>query len=99
MDMIKMENRLTKLESGQKTLFKSLAIVSETQGEIRDLALSVNSLALNVERLVKDNCKFDERISEIEKKPLKRWEAVITAIITATVTLVIGFLVGKFLGG
>lgn len=99
MDEIVLENRLTKLESGQKSLFKTVAIVSDTQEEIKQLAISVNTLAINVERLVNENCNFDNRLKEIEKKPAKRWEVIVTTIITATVTLLIGFVMGKFLGG
>lgn len=63
----------------------------ETLAEsIKELAISVNSLSCNVSTSVdrmeryEDSLRLQgERIGELEKKPGKRWDLVITTIITA----------------
>lgn len=95
MDEVVLENRLTKLESGQKSLFQTVAIVSETQEEIKHLAISVNSLAINLERLVTENCNLDNRVKEIERKPARRWDTIVTTIITSLIAAIMGYIAGK----
>lgn len=63
----------------------------ETLAEsIKELAISVNGLSVNVslscDRMERyeDSLRLQgERIGELEKKPAKRWDLVITTIITA----------------
>lgn len=57
---------------------------------IKELAISVNGLSINVsascDRMERyeDSLRMQgERIGELEKKPAKRWDLVITTIITA----------------
>ncbi len=99
MDEQKLENRLTKLEESLDYIGEDIEEFKTTQADIHSLAMSVNTLALQVKRLVDDMCKVDGRLAAIESKPAKRWEVIVTTIITATVTLLIGFVMGKFLGG
>jgi hypothetical protein len=39
---------------------------------------------------------IDNRLSDIERKPAKRYEQVVSLIITGIVTAVLGVLLGKF---
>lgn len=71
---------------------------------INELALSVRELAVNVsttnnrmERYEDSLRTQGERIGELEKKPLKRWDTLITVIITAIASGVITYMLSNLL--
>ena len=99
MEESKLENRLTSLESGVQYLAQQVDNIKEMQTEIRDLALSVNSLAGSVKRLCEDASDTSCRIKLLEDKPGKRLEMIIAALIGLIVSGVGGFILGKLLGG
>lgn len=57
--------------------------VEEQNKTIQELALSVKELAVNMENMVEVQQNITSRLSELEKTPVKRWDAVITALIGA----------------
>ena len=48
----------------------------------RDLIVSVKELATEVKHMREDVSKMDSRLTNIETKPAKRWEQIISLIIT-----------------
>ena len=74
--------------------------VEELCKSINGLAISVTELAMNVSNT---NSRMDsiessircqgERIGEIEKKPAKRWDNVVSVLITTVVGAIVGFLI------
>lgn len=58
--------------------------------EIGRLTISVEKMAVNMENMTKEQAKQGERLAEIEGKPTKRWETVITSIITGLIGAAIG---------
>ena len=66
-----LDNRITKLESAVE--------------QIAELVSSVKVLAANMENMAKEQAKQGERLEEIEKKPAKRWDVVITGALSAIV--------------
>ena len=73
---------------------RRLSELEQTVKQISELVTSVKVLAVNMENMSKEQAKMSERLTEIEQKPAKRWDAVIGALISGIVGLLIG-LVGS----
>lgn len=99
MDEQKLENRLTKLEESLDYIGKDLENLKTTQADIHSLAMSVNTLALQVKRLVDDMCKVDGRLATLENKSAQRWDSLVKTLITALVAGLAGYGLNQFLGG
>lgn len=54
-----------------------------TVKEIGKLTTSVEKLAMSTQNMATELSKQGDRLTEIEKKPGKRWESVVTAILGA----------------
>ena len=65
---------------------KRLSILEQGQTQINELVSTVKVLAVNMENMAKEQVKQGAKLEEIEGKPAKRWETVISCIITALVT-------------
>ena len=59
---------------------------------IEKLTNGIHEMVSEVRAMRKDINNIDERVAEIEKKPAKRWESVVTAIIGAVVGIIVGYL-------
>lgn len=75
------EERLTNLEIGLK--------------EVNKITASVERLVTQIENLAKEISKQGQRLEEIEKKPAKRWDVVITGAISA----IVGALMAAMMSG
>ena len=69
---------------------RRLSELEQTVKQISELVTSVKVLAVNMENMSKEQAKMSERLTEIEQKPAKRWDAVIGAMISGIVGLLIG---------
>ena len=65
---------------------KRLTILEQGQLQINELTSAVKVLAVNIENMAKEQIKQGAKLEEIEGKPAKRWETIISCIITALVT-------------
>ena len=65
---------------------KRLTILEQGQTQINELVSTVKVLAVNMENMAKEQVKQGAKLEEIEGKPAKRWETIISCIITALVT-------------
>lgn len=75
--------RLTALEKGLQ--------------EVSKITVEVSRLATSMEQMVKELEKQGSRLDEIEKKPAKRWDVVVTGAISAIVgALMAALLTGAF---
>ena len=95
MDEIKLENRLTRLEENVDVMGEEIVDLQENQEEIKSLALSVNTLAVQVKRLVDDLCKTSSRLDALECRPRKWLDTIISLALGA----IIGGVIGHFVGG
>lgn len=95
MDEIKLENRLTRLEENVDVMGEEIVDLQENQEEIKSLALSVNTLAVQVKRLVDDLCSTNSRLDLIESRPRKWLDTIISLALGA----IIGGVIGHFVGG
>ena len=71
--------------------------VGTQQNTLDKLTESVHIIATETKAMREDVNDITERVDEIEKKPNKRYETVVTAVITALVGGLIGYCV-KILG-
>lgn len=72
--------------------------ITELEGavkQISELVTSVKVLAANMETMAKEQAKQGERLEEIEKKPAKRWDVVITGALSA----IVGALMAAMMSG
>lgn len=60
-------------------------------GEIHELAMSVNTLATNMEHMLEEIKSQGKRLSAIEAKDGDMWRSTVKYIITAIAGIIIGF--------
>lgn len=74
--------RLTAGESSIKSAHHRIDNLEKLAESVNSMAISTNQLAIETKALREDYVKADERIEELEKKPIKRYETFITALLT-----------------
>lgn len=72
---------------------KRLSILEQGQTQINELVSTVKVLAVNMENMAKEQVKQGAKLEEIEGKPAKRWETIVSCIITAIVTAGVMYLI------
>ena len=75
------DNRITELEQNFKV--------------VQELVISTRELALSMEAMAKELEKQGSCLRELEFKPVKRWELIVTSVITG----IIGALLGMMMKG
>lgn len=75
------DHRITELEQNFKV--------------VQDLVISTRELAMSMEAMAKELEKQGSCLRELEFKPVKRWELVVTSVITG----IIGALLGMMMKG
>ena len=81
----------------EKELWERLTAVEQSTKSAHHRLDSVHIIATETKAMRGDVNDITERVDEIEKRPTKRYETVVTAIITAIVGGLIGYFV-KMLG-
>lgn len=84
MDEIKIAERLAKLEQDQKSVHRRL-------DNLDRLTVSIHSIATEIKAMREDLNNIVARLDEIEHRPQKRLDVVITSSITAVIGAVIGY--------
>jgi hypothetical protein len=64
---------------------------------VQDLVISTRELALNMQTMAKELEKQGDCLRELEFKPVKRWELVVTSIITGLVGAFVGIMLKGWL--
>jgi hypothetical protein len=99
MDDIQLENRLTKIEEAIGHIGEDVKDIKASQKDNTELAIAMNSLTIKVGQLSDTMADVIGRLTKIEMKPARRWEALAASIISLLVAGVGGFLLGKLIGG
>lgn len=86
-DTIEMHERVSMLEQDQKSTHRRL-------DNLEKLVESVHTIATEIKQMRGDVNSITERVEEIESKPKKRYDTIVTAIITAFVSGVMGYMIG-----
>lgn len=89
--------RLTAGEASIKSAHKRIDSLEKLADSVHKLASSTNQLAIETKALREDYENADERIEELEHKPIKRYETFITASLTALGGGVFGYLLSLIL--
>lgn len=80
-----MRERLATLEQDRKSMHRRL-------DSLEELTESIHSIAIEIKAMREDVNDINRRVDEIERRPLKRYDLIVSAIITT----VAGFLAGHF---
>ena len=89
-DTIEIHERVSALEQDQKSTHRRL-------DNLEKLVDSVHIIATETKEMRGDVNNITKRVDEIESRPRKRWDTVITSIITTLVGGVIGYVIGLIL--
>lgn len=97
MDESKLENRLTKLEEAIDYIGEDIEEIKTTQADIHSLAISINTLAGQVKRLVDDVCGIGGRVAMLEGHAGRRWESLVGTLLKTGAAGLAGYLLSQYL--
>lgn len=84
-----------RMDEANKVLDTRVAALERGLQGVSKMALNIERLTTSVEQMTAELTKYGTRLENLEQKPAKRWDAVVTGIIGA----VVGALVGAVLAG
>lgn len=89
--------RLTAGEASIKSAHKRIDSLEKLADSVHQLASSTNQLAIETKALREDYENADERLEELEHKPLKKLDVIINSGLTALGGGIVGYLLGYIL--
>lgn len=89
------ERRLTEVEERSKSNSHRLDKLEESTEAINRLATSMEVMAERQEQVVETVGKLDAKVTLLEEKPAKRWDALTDKIIWAIAAALIGFVLAQ----
>lgn len=89
------ERRLTEVEERAKSNTHRLDKLEESTEAISLLATSMEVMAERQEQVADTVDKLDGKVTALEEKPAKRWDAVADKIIWAVLAAVISFILAR----
>ena len=89
-DTIEIHERVSVLEQAQKSTNRRL-------DNLEKLVESVHTIATETKAMRTDVNEITKRVDEIENRPRKRYDALVTALITAVVSGIAGYVLGAIL--
>lgn len=89
------ERRLTAVEDRSKSNAHRIDKLEESTEAINRLATSMEVMVVKQEEVANTVVKLDEKVTILETKPAKRWDALVDKIIWAVAAAVVGFLLAR----
>ena len=89
------ERRLTEVEERSKSNSHRLDKLEESTEAINRLATSMEVMAERQEQVVETVGKLDSKVTLLEEKPAKRWDALMDKIVWAIAAALIGFVLAQ----
>lgn len=83
--------RMKSIEDNNEVIYQRLNKQAALVEDIQQLSSSVAVLANNMKSLLEEQQLQNKRLEELEKKPAKRWDAVIDKIIMTVLGALIAF--------
>ena len=83
--------RMKAIEDDNEVINQRLNKQSALVQDIQQLSSSVAVLANNMKSLLDEQQRQNQRLEELEKKPVKRWDAVIDKIVMTVLGALIAF--------
>lgn len=87
--------RMKSLEDTNEVMFQRLNKQAALMEDIQELSTSVSILANNMKSMLEEQQRQNRRLEELEKKPAKRWDAVVDKIIMTVVVALLTFILIK----
>ena len=89
------ERRLTEVEERSKSNSHRLDKLEESTEAINRLATSMEVMAERQEQVVETVGKLDSKVTLLEEKPAKRWDALVDKIVWTIAAALIGFVLAQ----
>ncbi len=89
------ERRLAEVESRSKSNSHRIAKLEESTDAIHSLATSMAVMAEKQTEVADTVEKLDGKVTALEEKPAKRWDALIEKVILTIAAAVVGFILAK----
>ena len=91
--------RITAAESSVRSLHKRVDRHDALIESIQNMTNEIKHMREDETETSKDVAAVAKRVSEIEAKPAKKWESVVSTIVTTVAAALAGGVVGMLLGG
>lgn len=95
MDEMQLAERLTALESREKSNTHRLDTMEKTVSDLSDLTASVKVLATKQQSIEQDVTEIKTDVKGLTEKPGKRWDTVVMGIVTAIVAGLVGWALAR----
>lgn len=79
------KSEMRRIDEENERQNERLSTLERSLQEIGKITVNVEKLATNIETMTEELKRQGARLTEIESKPTKRWDAVITGVIGAVV--------------
>ena len=86
-----------RIESENKRQDARLGELEATVKDIARLTISVEKMAVTMGSMAEEQKRQGERLKEIEEKPAKRWDTVISGIISGIIGILLGLVSAGFI--
>lgn len=73
-----------------------IAAVEAAAQRISELTISIEKMAININTMVEELKSQGTRLENLESKPAKRWDTLVSDIIKLIVAAAVGFALAKF---
>ena len=83
--------RMKAIEDDNEVIYQRLNKQSTLVQDIQQLSSSVAVLANNMKSMLDEQQRQNKRLEELEKKPVKRWDAVIDKIVMTVLGALIAY--------
>lgn len=90
-----LEVRMKELEDTNDVMFQRLNKQAGLIEDIQELSSSVSVLANNMKSMLEEQQRQNKRLEELEKKPGKRWDAVVDKALMLLVGALLGYILIK----
>ena len=83
--------RMKAIEDDNEVIYQRLNKQSDVVQDIQELSSSVAVLANNMKSMLDEQQRQNKRLEELEKKPVKRWDAVVDKIVMTVLGALIAY--------
>lgn len=87
--------RMQQLEDNNEMMFQRLNKQAAMVEDIQELSKSVSILANNMKSMLEEQQRQNQRLEELERKPGRRWDAIIDKILMTLVGALLAFILIK----
>lgn len=84
--------RMKALEDTNDVMFQRLNKQANLLEDIQELSTSVSILANNMKSMLEEQQRQNKRLEELEKKPGKRWDAIVDKILMILTGALLGYI-------